>query len=297
MFTLTGFILAFASGIFGAAIGGLPAFILVGFLVLAGVAIQVAGGGGAYLGIVPFGALGPHVGGFAAGVGAVAYAAKQGKHPTGRDIVAGMMGKNSPDVLLVGGIFGIIGYVLNGLFSMPGAWTDSVALTVVTSAIIARLVFGKSGVFGKVADGESRYAPPEANRWVPWQSNPLQLLMLGLGVGTFSAYLALNVPNGGGVVLGFGLCAASLIFLQFGTQIPVSHHVALPAAVAAAASGSLLWGIIFGVVSAFVGEFMANTFCAWGDTHIDPPACTIWPMTSLSILLASLGVYQMVHLF
>ncbi len=41
------------------------------------------------------------------------------------------------------------------------------------------------------------------------------------------------------VVLGFGMAAASLVFLQFGTQIPVTHHIVLPAAVAAAASGSI----------------------------------------------------------
>ncbi|MCB0214477.1 MAG: permease [Anaerolineae bacterium] len=295
--TILGIIIAFASGIFGAAIGALPAFIMVGFLVLAGVAIQAAGGSADFLGTVAFGAWGPHVGGFAAGVAAVAYATKQGKHETGRDILAGMMGKNSPDVLLIGGIFGIIGYLLNWLFMLPGVWTDTVALSVVVSAIIARFAFGKSGLMGQVAPGESRYSPPAANCWVPWQSKPMQLLMLGLGAGTFSAYLALSLPDGAGIVLGFGIAAASLIFLQFGTQVPVSHHVALPAAVAAAASGSLVWGIIFGIMSAFVGEFMSNTFCAWGDTHIDPPAATIWPMTSLSILLGTLGIYQMLPLF
>ncbi|MCB0197924.1 MAG: permease [Anaerolineae bacterium] len=295
--TLIGILVAFASGIFGAAMGALPAFIMVGFLVLAGVAIQAAGGGGDYLGTVAFGAWGPHVGGFASGVAAVAYASSRGKHETGRDILAGMMGKNSPDVLLIGGIFGIIGYVLNWLFALPGAWTDTIALSVVVSAIIARFAFGQSGLMGKVPSGASRYSPPEANCWVPWQSKPMQLLMLGLGAGTFSAYLALSLPDGAGVVLGFGMAAASLVFLQFGTQVPVSHHVALPAAVAAAASGSLLWGMLFGVMAAFVGEFMANTFCSWGDTHIDPPAATIWPMTSLSILLGTLGIYQLVPLF
>lgn len=297
MLSLSGLLIAFASGVFGAAIGALPAFIIVGLLVLVGVGIQTAGGGGDFLGIAPFGAWGPHVGGFASGVAAVAYASSRGKHETGRDILAGMMGKNSPDILLVGGVFGIIGYALNWLFALPGAWTDTVALSVVVSAIIARFVFGKSGLLGQVKEGESRYSPSPAYCWVPWQSKPLQLLMIGLGAGAFSAYLAVTIPNGGGVVLGFGLAATSLLFLQFGTQIPITHHIALPAAVAAAASGSILWGVIFGIGSAFVGEFMANTFCAWGDTHIDPPAATIWPMTSLSILLATVGIYQMVPLF
>jgi len=295
--SIIGLLVAFGGGIFGAAVGALPAFIIVGFLVLAGVAIQTAGGGGDFLGIVPFGAWGPHVGGFAAGVAAVAYASKRGKHESGRDILAGMMGKDNPDVLLVGGIFGIVGYVLNWLFALPGAWTDTIALSVVVSAIIARFAFGKTGLLGELKDGEARYSPSAAYCWVPWQSKPLQLLVLGLGVGLFSAYLALTVPNGGGVVLGFGIAAASLVFLQFGTQVPVSHHIALPAAVAAAASGSIVWGMLFGIMSAFVGEFMANTFCAWGDTHIDPPAATIWPMTSLSILLATFGIYQLAPLF
>lgn len=297
MFSIIGLLIAFASGVFGAALGALPAFIFVGFLVLVGVAIQAAGGGGDFFGIAPFGAWGPHVGGFAAGVGAVAYASSKGKHETGRDILAGMMGKNSPDVLLVGGVFGVIGYVLNWLFALPGAWTDSIALTVVVSGIIARLAFGKSGLVGEVKEGESRYSPSVAYCWVPWQSKPLQLVMIGLGAGTLSAYLAVTVPNGAGVVLGFGIAAASLVFLQFGTQIPVTHHIVLPAAVAAAASGSLVWGAIFGIGAAFMGEFMANTFCAWGDTHIDPPASAIWVMTSLSILLSSIGIYQMLPLF
>ena len=297
MFSLTGLLIAAAAGIFGAAIGALPAFIFVGFLVMVGVAIQASGGGADFYGMVPFGAFGPHVGGFAAGVAAVAYAAKNGKHETGRDILAGMMGKNSPDVLLVGAAFGAVGYVLNWLFALPGARTDTVALSVVGSAIIVRFVFGSSGLFGKVTEGESRYKPPMGNRWVPWQSDPMQLLMIGLGVGTFSAYMAVTIPNGAGVFLGFGMSAASLILLQYGTEVPVTHHIALPAAVAAAASGSIVWGLLFGVMAAFVGEFMSNTFCAWGDTHIDPPAATIWPMTSLSILLSTIGIYQMLPLF
>jgi hypothetical protein len=288
---------AFLGGIFGAAIGALPAFILVGFLVMVGAAVQMASGDASFYGMVPFGAWGPHVGGFAAGVGAVSYAASRGKFENARDITAGMMGLNSPDVLLVGGVFGLIGYGLNWLFALPGAWTDSIALTVMVSAIIARLAFGKSGLMGQVKEGESRYAPSEAYCWVPWQSKPLQLLMLGLGVGAFSGYMAITLPNGAGVFLGFGMSAASMIFLQFGTKIPVTHHISLPAAIAAAASGGIVWGILFGIASAFVGEFMANTFCSWGDTHIDPPASTIWTMTSLSILLSTIGIYQMLPLF
>ncbi|WP_444431296.1 hypothetical protein [Rhodobacter capsulatus] len=66
--TLLGLLVAFGGGIFGAAIGALPAFAFVGFLTMIGVAIQLALGAGTtdFFGI-PFGAFGPHAGGFAAG--------------------------------------------------------------------------------------------------------------------------------------------------------------------------------------------------------------------------------------
>jgi len=289
-------LVAFGGGVFGAAIGALPAFIMVGFLVLVGVAVQLATGNADFFGI-PFGAFGPHVGGFASGVAAVAYATNRGKFENARDITAGMMGLNSPDVLFIGGLFGIVGYLINWAFGLVGVpWTDSVALTVVVSAVIARLLWGKSGVFGEVVDGESRYAPSEAYCWVPWQSKPGQNLLIGLGGGLFSAHLAI-VLGPAGAVLGFGFSAASLVFLQFGTKVPVTHHITLVAAVAAAASGSYIWGALFGLIAAFVGELMANTFCAWGDTHIDPPAATIALLTSLSLLVQALGVYGLIVLF
>ncbi|MCB0214580.1 MAG: permease, partial [Anaerolineae bacterium] len=278
------FLVAFGGGVFGAAIGALPAFIMVGFLVLTGVAVQFATGNADFF-AVPFGAFGPHVGGFASGVAAAAYAANRDKFDNGRDITAGMMGLNSPDILLVGGIFGGLGYLINWIFGLVGfPWTDSVALTVVVSAIIVRVLWGKSGVFGAVVAGEGRYSPSEAYRWVPWQSSFGQKLMIGLGAGLFSTYLALSLGPAG-AVLGFGISAASLVFLQYGTKVPVTHHITLVAAVAAAASGSYIWGTLFGILAAFVGEFMANTFCAWGDTHIDPPAATIATLTSLSLLI------------
>lgn len=298
--TFLGTLVAFGGGIFGAAIGGLPAFQVVGFFVIIGAVIQMATGVATFYG-VPFGVFGPHVGGFASGVAAVAYAASREKIDTGRNIVAGMMGLNSPDVLLVGGLFGIFGYGVQwSLDKIPGfgnglAWTDTVALTVVISAIVARLMFGKTGILGTPADGVKRYAPPLATRWVPYQSSPRQLVVIGLGVGLLAGHFAITFGTAG-VFLSFGLAAASLIFLQFGVQIPVTHHIALPAAIAAALSGSLIWGGAFGIVCAFVGEFMACTFLVHGDTHIDPPAATIAPMTTLANLFAALGFFSLLPL-
>ena len=281
---------AFAGGIFGAAVGALGAFVILGFLIIIGVAAQSTG---ADLLSIPLGAaFGPHVGGFAAGVAAAAYAAHKGKLETGKDIVTSLMGLNRPDVLLVGGLFGIGGYLVNFCLNQVNiAWTDNVALTVVISAMVARLLWG-NGLLGKVDNGTRRYAPPQDATWVPWQSSFPQRFMIGVGAGTLSAYIALLLgAENGGAVLGFAISAISLIPLGFGFQVPITHHITLVAAVVALASGSLLWGSLFGVAAALVGEFFANTFQAHGNTHIDPPATTIATLTSVSILFANLGFY------
>jgi hypothetical protein len=290
-FSIVAFIAAFGAGAFGAAIGALPAFIIFGILVLAGVATNL-GGGPDFLGPVSFGLFGPHIAGWASGVAAAAYAANKGKLATGRDVASPLMGLASPDVLLVGALFGGIGYVINWLFNLVGfAWTDTIALTVVVSAIIARVAFGKTGIFGKPPQGTSRMAmPAEANKWLPWQSSAGQIALIGLGGGLMAGYFAINVPNVGHVI-GFAISAISLVMLQFNLKVPVSHHITLTAGVAAMASGSLLWGAAFGLLAAFVGEYMSRLFLVYGDTHIDPPAVTIALLTSLSLLLAALGVY------
>jgi len=288
---LVSILVAFAGGIFGAAVGALGAFVILGFLIIAGVAAQATG---ADLLSIPLGAaFGPHVGGFAAGVAAAAYAAKKGKLDGGKDIVTAMMGLNSPDVLLVGGLFAVGGYILNWAFGLVGfAWTDTVALTVVCSAIVARLLWG-NGVFGKVADGVKRYSPAEGTEWLPWQSSWAQRIMIGIGAGFLSAYIAILLgAENGGAVLGFAVSAISLAPLAYDIKVPVTHHITLVAAVAALASGSVIWGLLFGIGAAILGEFMANTFLVHGDTHIDPPAATIAMLTTVSLIFGYIGIYS-----
>jgi hypothetical protein len=297
--TVFSFIAGFAGGVFGTAIGALPSFIFVGFFILVGVAIQAAGGTVNFLDI-PLGPLfGPHVGGWAAGCAAASYAAKQGKLSTGRDVATPLMSLNSPDVLLVGGIFGILGVLINWVLTLLGGlnWTDTIALTVVLSHWIARLIWG-NGLFGQVKEGISRFRPDDGTKWLLYQSSWPQLVMIGLGAGLMSAWLALTIgPENGGVLIGFAFSAISLTMLQFGQGVPVTHHITLVAAVAAAASGSIIWGGIFGVAAAFAGELFSRIFLIHGNTHIDPPATTIATGTSLILGLNALGVFAALALF
>jgi hypothetical protein len=294
--------LAMVAGAFGAALGALFSFVIVGLLVMVGVGLAVAGGGDVWMGTVPFGIFGPHVAGFASGVAGAAWLARTGKLETGRDTSTPLMGFNSPGALLVGALFGGIGYLILWFWGLIGigAWTDGVALTVVTSAIIVRLVFGKTGLFGKLPKGQSLFAkPPAGTEWLPWQVDTLQILAIGLGGSVMGGALAIAVGNAtglglatpGAAVLGFGISAFSLILLFIGLKVPVTHHITLLGGLATVLSGSIFWGIFFGVVSAFIGEYFSRAFHIYGDTHIDPPAGAIFITTTLALIFNATGLF------
>ena len=286
-FTWAALAAAFGGGVFAAAIGTLPAFIFTGFAVLAGVAAAMGGGGTAILDHIAFGPFfGPHIA-FGGGVAAVAYAHRKGLVPTARDISPPLMGLGRTDVLAVGGLFGMIGYLIERGFQAVGfgPWTDAIALTVVVSAILVRLAYGSTGLFGEPGKNGLRFRPDDAACWLRWQERPAQIFMIALGAGIPSAYIALLLGAPAGGVAGFGIAAASLIFAQMGGQTPVTHHIALPAALAALATGSLAVGALFGIGGAFAGELFARLFLIHGDTHIDPPAAAI-AFTVLTLRLA-----------
>ena len=308
--TIIGLLVAFGGGIFGAALGALSAFAFVGFLTLIGVALtlgiapdatSVAQGAAGYFGGLPFGAFGPHVGGFASGVAAAAYAANKGYMENGRDIVTAGMGLNKPDVLFVGGIFGVVGYLLCSLIQLipdfgPGlAWTDYPGICVFLSAVIARLIWGKTGLFGKAEEGRAFFDPSDAIKWLPFQSTKAQIALIGAGVGLLGGWLGITY-GGTGTLLAFGFAAASLILLSLGLAVPVTHHIALPSAIAGFASGSMLWALIVGIICAFLGELCARLFLVHGDTHIDPPATAIAIMTFVLNGLTALGFWAAIPL-
>lgn len=298
-------IAAFGGGLFGAALGALPAFIFCGFAVIAGVAAALAGADYDFLGEVAFGPIfGPHVA-FAGGVAATAYAKRAGLVEDGKGILVGLTGLDNPVVLLVGGVFGALGHLIQlGLEFLIGGLTDTVALTVFVSAVIARLAFGSTGIFGVPTDEareRGRFVPGGGNVWVPYQQDWLQVSVVGLGVGAISAFMFLSIAGiseelaDAGVVLGFGIAAASLIFLQFGVEMPVTHHMALPAAYGAlvalpllGVSGAMVVGLVGGVLGAITGEVFSRLFLIHGDTWIDPPANGIWFMALVFFVAGTL---------
>jgi len=283
-------ITAFGGGLFGAAVGGLGSFILMGVLAI-GCAIAAVYTGVDYSGIIAWGPwLGPQVA-FAGGCAAAAYAEHWKKYGNAaKDIAAPLMGLDKPDVLLVGGIFGMLGYLIQYLFVITGiaAWTNPIALSIVVNLLIVRVVFGKTGMLGKIYGGGSRWLPSDVAGWLPWQEKPLQVIMIGF-VALPAAYITFATA-GRSAAMVFGCAALYLVFLWAGKPVPVIHHIVLAAEQMVAATGNVGWGIAMGFLGAALGEIWACLLVAHGDTFIDPPSAALFTTLTIQIVLMKTGV-------
>ena len=303
-------LLAAGGGFFAAAIGALHAFIFTGFMGVAGIGIAAAGAGTNFLTFVAFGPVfGPHIA-FAGGVAAAGYAALRDKEVGGKDIALPLVSIERPDVLAVGAAFGMFGYVVQfGISKIPwfGTHTDSVALTVIISAFVVRLAFGRSSIFGHLPEGAGwgRFAPRDGAAWVRWHEKFVPNTVLGIFAGLLAAGVSLKLaeyfPEIASVanLLFFSLSAMSLLFLSLGLSFPVTHHITIIAGLGALTflpivGGNLiaatLIGAVFGMLSAWCGELFARLWHDHGNTHIDPPAAAIWPMTFIVNGIAALLV-------
>lgn len=284
--------ITFCGGVIGAAFGALPSFILFGLLVIIGSAISIATGNSDFLQVIAFGdVFGPHVA-FAGGVAATAYAAtKKLQVKSGKDIFIPLLFEKNPEPLLVGGIFGIFGYCVKYLCDtiFPEFLAiDTIAASIFISAVVVRIFFSKKKIVDKKAHlGKLTARDKWQGIWLPWESDWLSVVLLGAAFGLVAAKISIMT---GSPYLAFGVAAFSLIFLEVGKPFPVTHHIVLPASIAAPMGSSLIYGVAFGVIGAAIGEVGARLFYNKGDTHIDPPA--------FSILVTSilLGLFHLIIL-
>ena len=321
---LLGLIAAIFGGYFGAAIGGNFAFTLTGFMILFSWGIFAVGGSDIGFNYVAFGpVMGPHIT-FAAGVAGAAYAMHKGLIESGRDATSPLARLGRLDVLLVGAAFGAFGYLFNiGLSFIPwfGSHIDSVALTVFTSNVLARLIWGNGLLspqnYNKGATSfMKKIAPNDTYFWLRYQEKPGQYLPLGFFAGGMAAAVSIMLAHyvqGGSAwaqTLPFAISAIIIGFLILGAEMPVQHHITIIGGLAAVkfmpvlagagfewnatwtsatwmvAIGAVLIGCVFGMISAFLGEFQSQLFHQRGTTHVDPPAAAIWVSTLLVLTLS-----------
>lgn len=255
-------IAAFGGGVFAASIGALPAFIMTGVFSVVGAVAGMCGAGDASNILLNYVAFGPHVA-FAGGVAAAAFAKKKGILENGTDTAAALGGFNQPGVLLVGGVFGVIGYlfkelVVANLFAgtiSNRLITDAPGFTVFCSAILVRLIFG-----GKLRTGTEVISKEKALFTTLLIGIGYSLVVGGVYLGAIQAGVPIDAFGGVYPSLIFGLAAVGLVFAEMGQPFFGCHHIVIIAAEAAvqsyATTGSLyialLMSVIFGTVSAII---------------------------------------------
>jgi hypothetical protein len=275
-------LVGFGGGVVGACVGGVPSFILTGVFAVIGGTFAMVGQPVDLLGPLAFGpALGPHVF-FSGAVLATAYAGKKGYVEEGGNILTSLNGTGEPSVMLVGGLFGIVGLgITMGLIKL-GVPTDNIALSVFICHVIGRLLFGTKGVCGYYNEGEKR---AYMSMGKPFWYNIILGFCVGLMWGGVVAFVKMNTQADISPIfaLAFGFSAISLIFTQTGFDTPATHHISYPGALAATAAITagidpvlgILIGGLFGAFGAFFGDMAGKIFNSNCDTWIDPPAAAI----------------------
>lgn len=311
---------ALGGGALGASMGALPAFIMTGFLVIAGAVATAIGLDGASASIyaAAWGPMfGPHVA-FQSGTAAAAYAKKY--RPEILDDAKNILvplGAHT-DVLAVGAAFGGAAQALKMATDFafgPSPWgVAHIAWVIVFMAFVHRAAFGYSlvgdltrdddatatdgGVAASWLSARHDEGAPHAAYQFYWGEG----VVLGALVGVVSGYVSLMT---GSPWLPFGISAASLVFLETengvraGTSragFPITHQISLPAGVGALAAfaapnppiPSLWWALVVAVVFGVLGELFRlvgdRILYTWGETHLDPPAFSI----VFSVLLLTL---------
>ena len=257
---------SFLGGCIGAMVGGNPAFIIVGIIGVVFLAMGNAPDASLLQSTIEYTLFTPCIC-FSGNVAALAYAANIRKYEgiNGTDLNKALGFTQDFSVLMVGGVFGILGFLNLNLVMYLKLPLDAGAFTVVILGILVRLLFGHAKFINPKLKEVSLFNKGDGKEWA-------YKIMAGFVVACVASYAA---SISGKATIGFYFSALSLIFLLLDGDFPVTHHVSIIAGYASVRSGNVLIGILFGVLASIVFELYQNTINSNVDSHIDAPACTI----------------------
>ena len=282
---------AFGAGALAASIGAVNAFIMTGILAIIAGVTACAGVADAVSSVVAFGTiLGPHMS-FAAGAAATAYAKKKGYIDNGCALGQGLAFLGKADVLVVGGIFGVIAcliadFVVAKIFGgLIPFGTDNPGMTVVISGIIARLAFTDNGVKSK---NPTFMAKGEALTALLVRAGALSLMAGGTGVALNAAGASLAGYN----LILFGIAAVTLLFPGMGSW----HHIGIISAYATmigvgaglADAAVVVLALVAGLLVALLCNIENCLINTEVDSHIDGEGFSICIMTIVLNVVASI---------
>lgn len=142
------------------------------------------------------------------------------------------------------------------------------------------------GSMSTEANERGRFFPGGTQVWVMHQQGIARATVLGVGTGLLGGFPVVSFAQvdpdtlAFSANLGFGIAAVSLVMLQFGFNGPVTHHMILPAGLAAVAvlsgGGAPVVAIIAAAVAGVAGALAVRgtVFAAVPDTrrHARRPA-------------------------
>ncbi len=255
--------LAFCAGIFGTVIGGTPAFILACGVTVLSQVLGFAGFDTAMLDLYGTNLFFLPAVCFTGSVAATAYAAVRKYDVKGYDTWRSMAVFNDPVVLLVGGLFGVIGYTVFRLAVDLGIPCDQGALSVFSVAVLVRLLWHTERM--KESNTTRILSAVRPHMWL------FHIMMAGclaFGAGFFAEKT--GIWN-----IGFGMSGLSLLFCPVEPNMPATHHVTLVAGYAMQMTHNLVIAVIFGIIAELLGYWFTVAYNNRCSTHVDPPAFAI----------------------
>jgi len=301
---------ALIGGCLGAALSGLGGFVLFGLLGSLGFLLLLGAHDNAWINAITGSPLLKPSVCFLGGVIATAYARRQGLIQCGKDIGRSFISYRRFDILAVGGVAGLSGYLINqSVETLLSGRVDTIALTVFALPLFIKYHWRMT----KTNDCEaSSHAVPSPYRFFEKFTRPLGKTLVACVVGlctplvTTMFFLPPETRPYAGLPV-FFLSAVSLFPLFMGIPIPATHHFSGPAGAVALLWLSLhgvtagprevalvtLWGVTAAQVSVLAGGVMEKLFFTEGDIHIDPPAMGI--LVSTAVMLGGLsltGIYS-----
>lgn len=252
--------IAFCCGVIGALTGAFQECLLAGIVMVFMTAfpkVALIGDLVSY-GFIPFVA-------FSGAVAATAYASKIRKHNFGGAAILTSLCKTADlSVLLVSGIFAVIGLAMATAIGQLGLPIDNGAISVIISALVVRVIFGDRKFLNPNLKSMDRYTTKKTE-WFFW-------LGLGLVIGCSAGFI---IDKTGNYFLPFYLSLASLLFWFLENDFPPSHHITCTAGYAMMATNSILAAAIWGAIACALSTFIGDAINTDSSTHIDPPATTI----------------------
>ena len=273
---------AFCGGLFGAGIGGVSCFIICALLSLisfvTGSAIPQA------VAFSPF--LTPSTC-FIGGAVAASYANYKGYGNGANGAGDVLINLKKIDVLLVGGIAGILGWCLAAVFGMIGLpGLDTIACAVIVIPMLTKIIWHKQFLTPVPAEEQAlggRFSPLVAG-WNPGSRDAVERTLWASCYGAVLAlayYIAADAGSAFAGLLGFGFGGFVLVFPGFPAQHFIGCIVCTALGFVTEATGSLdvimfmVYGICLAPMGAHFAELCDDLFFRHTPTHIDIPAFSI----------------------